>query len=258
MLILVSELILLNSTCRSDDGGRRPLTRIWTSAALSSDWTRNRRALRLRTIDPRGRANSTQDPDLAHPQLSPSKQSRLLRSNPHPRRPPCRLAPSQPPPSTLSSPNVYLTPLYTEKHGFFPLVPDVLHFTFTMGLGILESRHNPVPGTALVYDDDRKRDLAQSAARSHLKYDKTGKILLVPQPSDDPNDPLVRQPCEEGLSDYNLYANDPRTGRYGNATSSSQSSPSSPSSQQPSPPSSPPTPSPSPSSSSAPSPTWPC
>ncbi|OSS53973.1 hypothetical protein B5807_01784 [Epicoccum nigrum] len=59
-----------------------------------------------------------------------------------------------------------------------------------MGLGILESRHNPVPGTALVYDDDRKRDLAQSAARSHLKYDKTGKTLLVPQPSDDPNDPL--------------------------------------------------------------------
>ncbi|KAF3005750.1 hypothetical protein E8E13_006796 [Curvularia kusanoi] len=59
-----------------------------------------------------------------------------------------------------------------------------------MGLGILESRHNPVPGTALVYDDDRKRDLAQTAAQSQLKYDKTGKILLVPQPSDDPNDPL--------------------------------------------------------------------
>ena len=68
-----------------------------------------------------------------------------------------------------------------------------------MGLGILEARHNPVPGTALVYDDERKRDLAQSAARSHLKYDKTGKILLVPQPSDDPNDPLVRQPCEAGM-----------------------------------------------------------
>lgn len=69
-----------------------------------------------------------------------------------------------------------------------------------MGLGILESRHNPVPGTALVYDDDRKRDLAQSAARSGLKYDKTGKILLVPQPSDDPNDPLVSSWCALSLA----------------------------------------------------------
>lgn len=61
-----------------------------------------------------------------------------------------------------------------------------------MGLGILEARHTPVPGTALVYDDDRKEEVARSAAQSGLKYDRTGKILLVPQPSDDPNDPLVR------------------------------------------------------------------
>ncbi|KAF2630705.1 MFS general substrate transporter [Macroventuria anomochaeta] len=60
-----------------------------------------------------------------------------------------------------------------------------------MGLGILEDRHlEHVPGTAFVLDGDRKREVAQDAARSHLKYDKTGKILLVPQPSDDPNDPL--------------------------------------------------------------------
>lgn len=68
-----------------------------------------------------------------------------------------------------------------------------------MGLGILDDTHlEHVPGTALVYgsdgDDERKR--AQGAAqedgaRQALKYDKTGKILLVPQPSDDPNDPLV-------------------------------------------------------------------
>ncbi|KAF9692399.1 hypothetical protein EKO04_009460 [Ascochyta lentis] len=59
-----------------------------------------------------------------------------------------------------------------------------------MGLGILEDRHlEHVPGTA-VLDSDREREVAQDAARGHLKYDKTGKILLVPQPSDDPNDPL--------------------------------------------------------------------
>lgn len=63
-----------------------------------------------------------------------------------------------------------------------------------MGLGILEDKHlEHVPGTAFVYDDDddRKRSIAQDVARQTLKYDRTGKILLVPQPSDDPNDPLV-------------------------------------------------------------------
>ncbi|KAJ4340446.1 hypothetical protein N0V87_002430 [Didymella glomerata] len=62
-----------------------------------------------------------------------------------------------------------------------------------MGLGILEDKHlEHVPGTAFVYadDSDRKRSIAQDVARQTLKYDKTGKILLVPQPSDDPNDPL--------------------------------------------------------------------
>jgi hypothetical protein len=62
-----------------------------------------------------------------------------------------------------------------------------------MGLGILEDRKlEHVPGTALVLDSDRRREVEQDAAQSYsLKYDKTGKILLVPQPSDDPNDPLV-------------------------------------------------------------------
>jgi MFS family permease len=61
-----------------------------------------------------------------------------------------------------------------------------------MGLGILEDRKlEHVPGTALVLDSDRRREVEQDAAQSYsLKYDKTGKILLVPQPSDDPNDPL--------------------------------------------------------------------
>ncbi|KAI8936138.1 hypothetical protein NX059_007634 [Plenodomus lindquistii] len=61
-----------------------------------------------------------------------------------------------------------------------------------MGLGVLEdTKLEHVPGTAHVLAGDARREVEQSAARHMgLKYDKTGKILLVPQPSDDPNDPL--------------------------------------------------------------------
>ncbi|KAI4854405.1 MFS general substrate transporter [Aureobasidium sp. EXF-8845] len=52
-----------------------------------------------------------------------------------------------------------------------------------MPLGILEPRVKKVPGTANVLDQEWKRDLT-------LKRDKTGNIILVPQPSEDPNDPL--------------------------------------------------------------------
>jgi MFS family permease len=42
-----------------------------------------------------------------------------------------------------------------------------------------------------VLEDTRRTEVEQAVARNaNLKYDKTGKILLVPQPSDDPNDPL--------------------------------------------------------------------
>jgi hypothetical protein len=60
-----------------------------------------------------------------------------------------------------------------------------------MGLGILEPRGSPaVPGT--VYILDQPVSAAAPAARNpNLKYDPTGTIILVPQPSDDPNDPLV-------------------------------------------------------------------
>lgn len=63
-----------------------------------------------------------------------------------------------------------------------------------MGLGILEDgKLKHVPGTAQVLESDKRREIEQNVARNaNLKYDKTGKILLVPQPSDDPNDPLVR------------------------------------------------------------------
>jgi hypothetical protein len=66
-----------------------------------------------------------------------------------------------------------------------------------MGLGILADHAlEQVPGTAQVLEGDQRREVERNAGsriqRSGLKYDKTGKILLVPQPSDDPNDPLVR------------------------------------------------------------------
>lgn len=90
-----------------------------------------------------------------------------------------------------------------------------------MGLGILEDGHlEHVPGTAFVLDGDRKREVAQDAARTHLKYDKTGKILLVPQPSDDPNDPLVRCSLIRHTSSTSTDTDDARTGRSGAATSS--------------------------------------
>ncbi|KAF2740469.1 putative MFS transporter [Polyplosphaeria fusca] len=61
-----------------------------------------------------------------------------------------------------------------------------------MGLGILEDHKlEHVPGTAHVLEDEQRSEQEQAVARdTSLKYDATGKILLVPQPSDDPNDPL--------------------------------------------------------------------
>ncbi|KAF2845091.1 MFS transporter-like protein [Plenodomus tracheiphilus IPT5] len=61
-----------------------------------------------------------------------------------------------------------------------------------MGLGILEdTKLEHVPGTSHVLPGDERRQIEETAARHMgLKYDKTGTILLVPQPSDDPNDPL--------------------------------------------------------------------
>lgn len=62
-----------------------------------------------------------------------------------------------------------------------------------MGLGILEDHHlKHVPGTALVLEGEQRRQVERDAgAGTCLKYDKSGTVLLVPQPSDDPNDPLV-------------------------------------------------------------------
>ena len=61
-----------------------------------------------------------------------------------------------------------------------------------MGLGVLEDHVlEHVPGTVYVFDD-AGRSVAQTDRDARSKRDKTGRIILVPQPSDDPNDPLVR------------------------------------------------------------------
>jgi hypothetical protein len=47
-------------------------------------------------------------------------------------------------------------------------------------------------GTVDIFENERADDQPPTY-HSHLKYDRSGSvpILLVPQPSDDPNDPLV-------------------------------------------------------------------
>ncbi|KAF6815062.1 major facilitator superfamily transporter [Colletotrichum sojae] len=58
-----------------------------------------------------------------------------------------------------------------------------------MGLGVLESRTlDHVPGTTR-YFDDPERTRITTEATGGLKVDESG-IILIPQPSDDPNDPL--------------------------------------------------------------------
>ncbi|MCJ1276789.1 hypothetical protein MMC21_004596 [Puttea exsequens] len=56
-----------------------------------------------------------------------------------------------------------------------------------MGFGVLEPSHpDNVPGTSIIHDSPTHNI---SLTRT-VKYNKTGTIVLVPQPSDDPNDPL--------------------------------------------------------------------
>lgn len=63
-----------------------------------------------------------------------------------------------------------------------------------MGLGILESKSlKHVPGTVENFESfENRAPNFQKATGSDLKYYETasGSILLIPQPSDDPNDPL--------------------------------------------------------------------
>jgi hypothetical protein len=63
-----------------------------------------------------------------------------------------------------------------------------------MGFGVKEAKTSSgehVPGTALIYDQNG--DNVELALQANLKHGqgKQSDIILVPQPSDSPNDPLV-------------------------------------------------------------------
>ena len=59
-----------------------------------------------------------------------------------------------------------------------------------MGLGILEPREPVVKGTIQLFDDNGSGE--HLTTTTHLKHSQDGKILLSPQPSDSPDDPLNR------------------------------------------------------------------
>lgn len=70
-----------------------------------------------------------------------------------------------------------------------------------MALGILDPREEHVAGT--VYVKEQAHVAGEVDSNRHLKRDRQGVTILVPQPSDDPNDPLVRayQPFLESGTD---------------------------------------------------------
>ncbi|BGP07936.1 putative MFS-type transporter [Rhodotorula toruloides] len=73
-----------------------------------------------------------------------------------------------------------------------------------MGCWIAESTHTRethVPGTSLL--DDLKASPATQEQSTHLKRDKNG-IVLVPQPSDDPRDPLNWPTWKRELAYWNI------------------------------------------------------
>lgn len=79
-----------------------------------------------------------------------------------------------------------------------------------MGLWILETektRATRVPGTCLLDDLHAVTAVsdADQAAAANLKRDKNG-VVLVPQPSDDPRDPLNWPRLKKELCFFNMYA----------------------------------------------------
>ena len=63
-----------------------------------------------------------------------------------------------------------------------------------MGLGVLNTRDPNVPGTVNVLEEEGQPKAAGVGLKKH------GNIILVPQPSDDPNDPLVGMRCPLKIS----------------------------------------------------------
>jgi hypothetical protein len=61
-----------------------------------------------------------------------------------------------------------------------------------MPLGILPTQgENEPPGTELLLKDDASGTAADDSSQLKRVQGKHGEIILIPQPADDPNDPLV-------------------------------------------------------------------
>lgn len=59
-----------------------------------------------------------------------------------------------------------------------------------MGLGVLDDHKlERVPGTALLNELGQEANNNSGVDSATLKHDPTGRIVLVPRPSDSPNDP---------------------------------------------------------------------
>ncbi|PNS16810.1 hypothetical protein CAC42_4774 [Sphaceloma murrayae] len=67
-----------------------------------------------------------------------------------------------------------------------------------MGLGVVEPKQDIVQGTIQLLDDQQASSVNSSTA--HLKHTPDGKIVLAPQPTDDPNDPFNRPLWHRDLS----------------------------------------------------------
>ena len=81
-----------------------------------------------------------------------------------------------------------------------------------MGLGVLQDKLlEHVPGTVYVLDD-----VSRTTVDTHSKRDKTKQIILVPQPSDSPDDPLVRN-TTNSYSQRCGTDTSARTGQFGGA-----------------------------------------
>ena len=66
-----------------------------------------------------------------------------------------------------------------------------------MGFGIREPKRKDgghVPGTSILYEEDTPVEQAIPSGPKHADGGKS-EVILVPQPSDSPNDPLVGLSC---------------------------------------------------------------
>ncbi|KAA8894039.1 major facilitator superfamily domain-containing protein [Sphaerosporella brunnea] len=69
-----------------------------------------------------------------------------------------------------------------------------------MPVGIVEPKSRPhVPGTVRLYDDASSASFSTAQQHTHLKHGRDN-ILLVPQPSNSPNDPLNWPPWKRDLT----------------------------------------------------------